>query len=245
MSDRNHSRELESLLVHAAREERAPSRTRLAVRAAVGLATGAGAATAAGSAAAAGAQTATGAVGIVVLAKYVILGAAIGATTLGVARYAEAPTPSATTASSAGVATEAPTARKAVDELAPAPDAAGTATDPVVVAPPPIETAATSSPTASAAQGTPSLAREIALLDQARSAVRAHDGAQALRSLDRYGKEFPSGQMAAEATLLRIDALVQTGDRATASALARAFIDRNPRSPLLERVQDLVPESNP
>lgn len=51
-----------------------------------------------------------------------------------------------------------------------------------------------------------SLASELALLDQAKAAIRRHDPARALALLDRYARDFPGGQLADDAALLRSDA---------------------------------------
>ena len=51
-----------------------------------------------------------------------------------------------------------------------------------------------------------SLAAELALLDEARAALRAGDPARALSLLDRYGREIPRGQLTREAAMLRAEA---------------------------------------
>jgi hypothetical protein len=57
------------------------------------------------------------------------------------------------------------------------------------------------------------LAAELALLDEARSALRAGDPARARRELDRYAREIPRGQLAREAAMLRaeVDAALDAG----------------------------------
>ncbi|MEP7123378.1 MAG: hypothetical protein ABJE95_20800 [Byssovorax sp.] len=86
----------------------------------------------------------------------------------------------------------------------PPPRAAPSApTPPAPPAPPP--------PTATAKAAAPSspppltLAAELALLDQARTALREGDRAGARASLDRYARQIPHGQLAREAALLRAE----------------------------------------
>jgi hypothetical protein len=50
------------------------------------------------------------------------------------------------------------------------------------------------------------LADEIALLDEVRSAIRAGDRPRALALLRRYDRENPKGQMTREAALLHVEA---------------------------------------
>ena len=65
----------------------------------------------------------------------------------------------------------------------------------------------------------PDLREEIRLLDQARSAVRAGDGAQALALLAKYARRYPRGQFRQEAQVLRVEALEQSGNKQAAVAL--------------------------
>jgi hypothetical protein len=79
-----------------------------------------------------------------------------------------------------------------------APPPAPTAT----LAPPIVTAAPALAPTASAPR-TLTLAAELALLDEARSALREGDRAGARAALDRYAREIPRGQLGREAALLR------------------------------------------
>jgi TolA-binding protein len=90
----------------------------------------------------------------------------------------------------------------------------------------------------SAASG--SLGDEIALLDAARRALRSGDARLALSDLDRHQAEFPRGVLGQEATLLRIEALVRSGNRPAAEALARQFLARQPNSPHAKRIESLL-----
>jgi hypothetical protein len=83
---------------------------------------------------------------------------------------------------------------------------------PSPIAPPPAVpsiTTAKAAATSSAAAPAPSaprpltLAAELALLDEARSALREGDRATARALLDRYARDIPRGQLGREAALLR------------------------------------------
>lgn len=73
----------------------------------------------------------------------------------------------------------------------------------------------------------PGLAAEIERLDQARHALTRADARAALAALDAYDAEFRSGQLAPEAALLRVRALVAAGQTAAARELAERLILRS------------------
>jgi len=70
-------------------------------------------------------------------------------------------------------------------------------------------------------------------------ALRKGDVAAALRSLDEYERRFPSGALAPEAAVARIEATFASGDTTKGRALADAFLAAHPDSPLAKRVQRL------
>lgn len=84
-----------------------------------------------------------------------------------------------------------------------------------------------------------SLADEIALLDQARSALRARDGARVLALVDRYERVLRGTRMRSEAQLLRIEALAQSGQRKRAAELAARFVKEHAGDPLADRARAL------
>jgi hypothetical protein len=84
------------------------------------------------------------------------------------------------------------------------------------------------------------LRAEVALLDRARAALHAHDGAQALRVLDQHRRRFAHGTLEPEAEALRIEALVQVGEHARAETLSHRFVSAYPAHPLSEHVAELV-----
>ncbi len=85
-----------------------------------------------------------------------------------------------------------------------------------------------------------SLADEVAQLQKAKLALKGGNPAQALTELGIYGQRFPRPMLGAEASVLRIEALSQSGDGARAKALAEAFLAKNPNSPYAARLRSLT-----
>jgi len=83
------------------------------------------------------------------------------------------------------------------------------------------------------------LAREVAILDDVQRTLDRGDPRGALGRLDLYAASFPAPSLGPEATLLRVQALLGSGDRPGAEALGQAFIAHNPRSQHAERIQRL------
>jgi len=77
---------------------------------------------------------------------------------------------------------------------------------------------------------------EIALVDEARTALREQSPRRALLLLRRYATAYPDGTFGPEAEALRVEALDQNGQHRLAQALARDFVSRHPESPLADRV---------
>jgi hypothetical protein len=102
----------------------------------------------------------------------------------------------------------------------------------------PAEPASGAAPAKAAAQG--SLADEVAQLQKAKLALKGGNGAQALSELGTYAQRFPRPMLGAEATVLRIEALSQTGDAARAKSLAEGFLAKNPNSPYAARLRRLT-----
>jgi len=86
------------------------------------------------------------------------------------------------------------------------------------------------------------LAGEVAMLDQAWSAVVARDGERTLDLLGRYAREFPGAMLNHEATVLRIEALFLTGSAEAATSLGREFLAAYPNSTHSSRVRRLLAE---
>ena len=115
---------------------------------------------------------------------------------------------------------------------------------PPIASPRPLSAAPLAALPAEAASGS-TTREELAWLDGARAAIHSGNPARALSVLDGYGAHFPHGVMAPEATMLRIEALVDAGDRPAARRAAEAFLGANPQSPYAARVRSMVPEANP
>jgi len=93
-------------------------------------------------------------------------------------------------------------------------------------------------PSSKQAQG--SLADEVAQLQKAKLALKGGSPAQALAELATYGQRFPRPMLGAEAAVLRIEALSQSGDSARAKTLAEGFLAKNPNSPYAARLRSLT-----
>lgn len=103
----------------------------------------------------------------------------------------------------------------------------------------PVEVSPSAAPASkAAAQG--SLADEVAQLQKAKLALKSGSAAQALTELGTYAQRFPRPMLGAEATVLRIEALTQTGDSARAKSLAEGFLAKNPNSPYAARLRKLT-----
>jgi hypothetical protein len=87
------------------------------------------------------------------------------------------------------------------------------------------------------------LAKEVRALDQVRQAALAHDPKRALRLVAAYQSAFPLGKLGPEATVLRIEALIASGNKPAAANLARGFLRSDPAGPLAERVRTLLGEA--
>jgi hypothetical protein len=110
-------------------------------------------------------------------------------------------------------------------------------------APAPLPPAATSPSSPTVLEPRPpalGLGQQVAALDRARDALASGNAAGALRFVDEYDRQFPRGALAQEATALRIEALLQQGNRDAAVHLADRFLASNPRSPHAARIRLLV-----
>lgn len=83
------------------------------------------------------------------------------------------------------------------------------------------------------------LARELALIDEARSHLKGDPGA-ALAPLDRHAREFPRGALKSEAELVRLEALLALGRQPEADRLAARLIAGDREGLVRERVKRLL-----
>jgi hypothetical protein len=80
-----------------------------------------------------------------------------------------------------------------------------------------------------------SLGQQLEQIKEARAALRAGDHRRALELLEAYRARPAGAEMAAEASLLRIEALAASGQREAAAQAARQFASDFPNSPLIDR----------
>jgi hypothetical protein len=82
----------------------------------------------------------------------------------------------------------------------------------------------------------PTIADEVASLQQASSALAGSNPTRALAILDAYSARFADPSLAAEAEVLRIEALAQNGDVTAARRRADRFLAAYPQSPYGARI---------
>ncbi|MEY2936707.1 MAG: hypothetical protein RL033_7456, partial [Pseudomonadota bacterium] len=93
-----------------------------------------------------------------------------------------------------------------------------------------------------AAQSSPraSVAEQLGVLQRARRDLRAGAPADVLQLLAAHEAELAASEFAAEARLLRIEALAGARRHAEARALARDFVQRYPHDPLVDRARQFA-----
>ena len=84
------------------------------------------------------------------------------------------------------------------------------------------------------------LREEVAVLDRARQALGRRQAAEALREIKEYERRFPAGALAREATLLAVEARLESGDVAGAKSLAARAFAADPNSPHARRLRALL-----
>jgi hypothetical protein len=198
------------------------------------------------------------------LVLIVVVGASVGATAAFVSSKPKAMDPTVALAATARARGPAPSTvigeaspgvdRRAQGAPAPAaaviprtgaPERARVAPDrpslvPVPVAQTPAAPSVAAMPPVAASRASLALGDQAALVDRARAALTRGDAATAARLADEYDTRFPSGVLAQEATVVRIQTLVMRGDTASAHALGERFLVANPTSPHAARVRRLL-----
>jgi hypothetical protein len=247
-------------LLEAARRDRPPAGALLRGAAVLGLAASSASitATTAGTASAAGAKASGAALGSASLAKWLGIGAAVGIVTTSGARIVSDPeiltvlTRRDAAAQSAPLTTgsrpvpAAPMVAappRETDEVTPPdsvePAAPMTQTQSKTRVLPTLPVEPAESP-ASKAAASPSLAAEVSALERARRSLLAHRPNDVFRALDEYAAARQTSVLAAEAELLRIEALLQSGQRSRAVELARKTLARAPNGPHAARLREIV-----
>jgi hypothetical protein len=95
-------------------------------------------------------------------------------------------------------------------------------------------------PTVQDDESPPVLTAELAALSRARLSQSAREPARALAELDAYERLPRPHVLEAEATLLRMEALIQVGQATAASNLAREYLRVHPSSPHRSRLQRIA-----
>jgi hypothetical protein len=90
-----------------------------------------------------------------------------------------------------------------------------------------------------------SLAVELVLLGAARRELAAGDSGEALRALDAYEKADTRHTLAAEATLLRVRALVASGRHTEARAVVTRYTRARPNDAYAKKLAELVGDPTP
>jgi hypothetical protein len=100
-------------------------------------------------------------------------------------------------------------------------------------------------PAASAGVPKPDVVNELKLLDDARKAVASGDARAALVALDARDAKHGAGTLGPEAEVLRVEALVASGQKQAAAARAQRFLSRHAGSPHAGRVRTLLARLRP
>jgi len=230
--DENDTDAVEADLLRLARSDGPSLKSRERILAALGAgAVGVAADTATG----AGAQTAAKGVGMSSGLKWGLVGLAGLAIPLGAWLFMNrADSSKAPRSSTEPPAVVAPPPEKAVAPAVQAPEAA-----PIVSVD---QLPALPSTDAKPGAAEPSLAEEVAQIKKAKGALAGGSAQAAIHELDVYKTRFPKGRLAQEATMVRIEALLRSGNRQAATALGQRFLKANPDSPYAARVRSLIGE---
>lgn len=246
-------------LLAAARHDEPPSGALLRGAAVLGLAASSASitATTAGSASAASAKAGSAIIGSASIAKWLGIGAAVGLVTTSGVRVATDPeiltALTHRTSQTESAPHRATPASNVPTPVAPAPAAEAPATSPksvavlpdvIAIAPKPraissipLDPNGGSAPTA---PSPPSLAKEVDALERARSALLAHRPNDVFRALDDYKAARRTSVLEAEAELLRIEALLQSGQQQAAKRLAEKALEREPNGAHAARLREIV-----
>lgn len=209
------------------------------------LASGSASASAAATStvATAGAAKSAAASSVVLVAKWLAIGALTG-TVASSAVYgvsgALTPAPVAssvsrveTTPSAPQVLPRQPSARDELREI-PAPPPVEVVPSAPTAAPAPVN------PEPSAERSGSSLAAEVTVLDGARQALGAGDASRALELLNGYEARFREPRMLPEVLYLRLEAFTLRGERSSAEAVARRILLVYPTSPHAARARAVL-----
>lgn len=96
-----------------------------------------------------------------------------------------------------------------------------------------------SSEPAAAAPNAISIAEQVEIIDRARRALKDGRAREALADASAYSQRWPSGSLAIEAVIVRVEAELALGDRASAERDAQRVIDARPGSRYAARLRQL------
>lgn len=89
------------------------------------------------------------------------------------------------------------------------------------------------------------LLAQVAQLDRARAALRSQHAAKAISELDAYAASFPNAELALEAEVLRVHALIAARDLSAAAALARRLLARPGSEPYRAELRRAIAGARP
>jgi hypothetical protein len=84
------------------------------------------------------------------------------------------------------------------------------------------------------------LVAQVAALDRARAALGAGRTSESVALLDEFDRSYPRSNLAPEATVVRVSALLALGQRAQATALVRAHCRLGSRGAYRDRLMALA-----
>jgi hypothetical protein len=90
-----------------------------------------------------------------------------------------------------------------------------------------------------------SIADQARTLNGVRGVIAGGDGSRALSSLDDFARRFPASPLGEEALVLRIEALVASGDRDAARRSAARLFSQYPNSAYARRVRSVLGDAAP
>jgi hypothetical protein len=112
------------------------------------------------------------------------------------------------------------------------------------IAPDPPRPIATNAPApavaAAAPSGEPSIAAEVAAIDEARSALSSGNAAKVASALDTYDRLPGPHRLAPEALYLRMEAAARSGNTAAARASAERLLATSPNGPHAARARQVL-----
>jgi hypothetical protein len=216
---------IEAEILESARGDAPPAGGKGKLLATMGLVAGVSA-TSTGAAAGATLATPLATVGgqgaMVLVGKLIVLGAVGVAVAVGTVEVRKGIEPVRVVAAPAPAPAPVP-----VPAPAPAPESA-----PAPATPPP--------PRSPSPPPDPTLSSELPFLDLARASLARGEPADAITTLNAYDLRFLHPRLAEEATVLRVEALVDLGRVGDARAVAARFLRDDPSSPYAQRVQSLA-----